>query len=226
MACAVQYDRSRASVRSGSRHRRRPRAPSVLAAVLQITDTGGLLRLGLQRLRLAAPHGRALSGRGHHRRHLAHGRDTAGPMAVSMADVELLDARGHRRRQGRAGRAEERAPGSGQGLPGRAGCRYPGRLRRRAVKLGAAGVTLVEVDMPRLMELNGAVGFPVALYEAIRRRRGLPQAPPSGAEHPADGRGRRQPRRGGHLPGPGDPAQAAGARQHRGRCAPGLRGRP
>ena len=33
-------------------------------------------------------------------------------------------------------------------------------------KLKAAGVTLVDVDMPDLMELNGQVGFPVALYEA------------------------------------------------------------
>jgi Asp-tRNA(Asn)/Glu-tRNA(Gln) amidotransferase A subunit family amidase len=33
-------------------------------------------------------------------------------------------------------------------------------------KLKAAGVTLVGVDMPELMELNAQVGFPVALYEA------------------------------------------------------------
>jgi mandelamide amidase len=33
-------------------------------------------------------------------------------------------------------------------------------------KLRAAGVTLVDVEMPKLMELNGTIGFPVALYEA------------------------------------------------------------
>ena len=33
-------------------------------------------------------------------------------------------------------------------------------------KLKAAGVTVVDVEMPQLVELNGAVGFPVALYEA------------------------------------------------------------
>jgi indoleacetamide hydrolase len=33
-------------------------------------------------------------------------------------------------------------------------------------KLKAAGVIIVDVDMPELMELNGQVGFPVALYEA------------------------------------------------------------
>ena len=33
-------------------------------------------------------------------------------------------------------------------------------------KLKAAGVTVVDVDMPKLSELNGQVAFPVALYEA------------------------------------------------------------
>ena len=33
-------------------------------------------------------------------------------------------------------------------------------------KLAAAGATIVDVDMPKLMELNGAISFPVALYEA------------------------------------------------------------
>jgi mandelamide amidase len=33
-------------------------------------------------------------------------------------------------------------------------------------KMKDAGVTVVNVDMPGLMELNGQIGFPVALYEA------------------------------------------------------------
>jgi mandelamide amidase len=33
-------------------------------------------------------------------------------------------------------------------------------------KLKAAGVTVIDVDMPKLVELNGQVGFPVALFEA------------------------------------------------------------
>jgi mandelamide amidase len=33
-------------------------------------------------------------------------------------------------------------------------------------KLRSGGVTIVDVDMPKLAELNGQVGFPVALYEA------------------------------------------------------------
>jgi indoleacetamide hydrolase len=33
-------------------------------------------------------------------------------------------------------------------------------------KLKSAGVAVVDIDMPKLTELNGQVGFPVALYEA------------------------------------------------------------
>jgi mandelamide amidase len=97
---------------------------------------------------------------------ISHTRDTAGPMALSVADVALLD----------------RVIAGGTGV-------RPADLKRvrlgvvpdffanldadtRAAtdaalaKLRAAGVTLVDVQMPKLAELNGAVGFPVALYEA------------------------------------------------------------
>jgi Asp-tRNA(Asn)/Glu-tRNA(Gln) amidotransferase A subunit family amidase len=97
---------------------------------------------------------------------ISHTRDTAGPMAIAVADVALLD----------------RVIAGGSPL-------RPADLKRvrlgvvpaffanldadtRAVtdaalaKLRAAGVKLVDVDMPGLTELNGAVGFPVALYEA------------------------------------------------------------
>jgi indoleacetamide hydrolase len=33
-------------------------------------------------------------------------------------------------------------------------------------KLESAGVTVLDVDMPNLVELNGKVSFPVAIYEA------------------------------------------------------------
>ena len=33
-------------------------------------------------------------------------------------------------------------------------------------KLKSAGVTVIDVEMPKLAELNGQVGFPLALYEA------------------------------------------------------------
>src|SRR4030095_11294161 len=41
-----------------------------------------------------------------------------------------------------------------------------GAFDAAVAKLKSAGVTLVDVEMPRLVELNGAVGFPLALYEA------------------------------------------------------------
>jgi Asp-tRNA(Asn)/Glu-tRNA(Gln) amidotransferase A subunit family amidase len=97
---------------------------------------------------------------------ISHTRDTAGPMALAMADVELLD------------RVISGAPRVA--AAGLSGVRL-GRVKellanqddetRQAfdaalAKLQAAGVTLVDVEMPRLMELNGAVGFPLALYEA------------------------------------------------------------
>jgi mandelamide amidase len=97
---------------------------------------------------------------------ISHTRDTAGPMAVVMADVELLD------------RVVTGAPAL---LPAdlkavRLGV-VPGFLANldsdtRAAweaslaRLKAAGVTVVDVAMPQLAELNGKVGFPVALYEA------------------------------------------------------------
>jgi mandelamide amidase len=97
---------------------------------------------------------------------ISHTRDTAGPMALSVADLALLD----------------RAIAGGAPV-------VPADLKRVRLgvvpaffanldadtkaatdaaldKLRAAGVTLVDVEMPKLMELNAAVGFPVALYEA------------------------------------------------------------
>ena len=97
---------------------------------------------------------------------ISHTRDTAGPMARSMADVALLD----------------RVIAGGVALK-------PADLKRvrlgvvpafyanldadtRAAtdaalaKLRAAGVTLVDVEMPKLMDINGQIGFPLALYEA------------------------------------------------------------
>jgi Asp-tRNA(Asn)/Glu-tRNA(Gln) amidotransferase A subunit family amidase len=93
-------------------------------------------------------------------------RDTAGPMAVAMADVELLDRvvtgapallpadlRGVRLGV---------MPGFLANLDGDTRAAWETSLAR----IKAAGVTVVDVAMPQLAELNGKVGFPVALYEA------------------------------------------------------------
>lgn len=97
---------------------------------------------------------------------ISHTRDTAGPMAVSMNDVELMDrviAGGPA-----VGAAELRgvrlglAPEFLANLDADTKAAFDAALAR----LRSAGVTVVDVPMPTLMQLNGMVGFPVAMYEA------------------------------------------------------------
>jgi mandelamide amidase len=97
---------------------------------------------------------------------ISHTRDTAGPMAQSMADVALLD-------RVIAGGAPLKPADLKRVRLGVVPAFYANldadtRAATDAAlaKLRAAGVTLVDVDMPKLMELNGAIGFPLALYEA------------------------------------------------------------
>ena len=97
---------------------------------------------------------------------ISHTRDTAGPMAVAMADVELLD---------------RVISGASTALPASLKTVRLGRTKAlmanldadtqqafdaALTRLQAAGVTIVDVEMPKLMELNAAVSFPIALYEA------------------------------------------------------------
>lgn len=97
---------------------------------------------------------------------ISHTRDTAGPMAATMADVALLD--------------RVIADGDAVVPADLAGVRI-GIVRTMLVNLdidtddafhaaiarmGAQGVSVIEIEMPQLAELNGQVGFPVALYEA------------------------------------------------------------
>ncbi len=99
---------------------------------------------------------------------IAHTRDTAGPMAREVADLVLLDS------VITGARDRVTAPPL-QGL--RLGvCRavfFRGleaeteRLTEAALdRLRAAGAEIVEVDMPGLVDVNGKISFPVALYEA------------------------------------------------------------
>ena len=97
---------------------------------------------------------------------ISHTRDTAGPMAASMADVALLDrviAGG-----GVVRAAELKKVRVGVAAPFMANLDADTRAAFDAAvaKMKAAGVAVVEVDMPKLTEINGAIGFPVALYEA------------------------------------------------------------
>jgi len=98
---------------------------------------------------------------------IAHTRDTAGPMARTVADVALLDA------VITGGTPPEAASLQGVRLGVYRGYFYADLdqdtrsvAERALASLRAAGAVIVEVDMPRLKELNAAVGFPVALYEA------------------------------------------------------------
>ncbi|QOZ55227.1 indoleacetamide hydrolase [Bradyrhizobium sp. CCBAU 53338] len=97
---------------------------------------------------------------------ISHTRDTAGPMAATMADVALLDRiivggdaiAPADLSQVRLGLVKSMLAN----LDGDTEAAFHAALNR----LKAQGVTAVDVEMPELAELNGQVGFPVALYEA------------------------------------------------------------
>ncbi|MDB5859889.1 MAG: indole acetimide hydrolase [Ramlibacter sp.] len=97
---------------------------------------------------------------------ISHTRDTAGPMAVAMADVELMD------------RVITGAPVSGPadlrgvrvGLVGdflaNLDADTQAAFAAALTRVRNAGATVVNVEMPQLGTLNGNVSFPIALYEA------------------------------------------------------------
>lgn len=97
---------------------------------------------------------------------ISHTRDTAGPMALSVTDLVLMD-------RAIGGGGAVRPAALGKVRLGVAKVFYQNldadtqaAMDSALEKMKQAGVTLVEVDLPKLFELNGAVGFPVALYEA------------------------------------------------------------
>ncbi|QIP06055.1 indoleacetamide hydrolase [Bradyrhizobium symbiodeficiens] len=97
---------------------------------------------------------------------ISHTRDTAGPMAATMADVALLD------RVITGGAAVAPADlkqvriGIVKTMLTNLDVDTETAFQAAIVRMKAQGVTVVEVEMPQLAELNGQVGFPVALYEA------------------------------------------------------------
>jgi mandelamide amidase len=130
------------------------------------TDTGGSVRIpcafnGCASLRPTAgrypPEGIAP---------ISHTRDTAGPMAVAMGDVELLD----RVITGSAPVGPAPLAGVRLGVVAdflaHMDADTQAAFDAALAKLRAAGVTVVPVSMPGLAALNGNVGFPLALYEA------------------------------------------------------------
>src|ERR1700733_7392073 len=97
---------------------------------------------------------------------ISHTRDTAGVMAGSIADVVLLD----RIICGESEIVAADLKGIRLGVVAATMANLDSdtaaAIATAHKSLKAAGVTVVDVDMPDLMELNGQVGFPVALYEA------------------------------------------------------------
>jgi indoleacetamide hydrolase len=93
-------------------------------------------------------------------------RDTAGPMAASVADVELLD----RLITGRAAIKPMPLRRVRLGIATQFMAHMDDDTQRvfqaALNKLKAEGVKVVDVSMPLLEEINARVGFPVALYEA------------------------------------------------------------
>ena len=97
---------------------------------------------------------------------ISHTRDTAGPMALAMADVELLDRVITGAPRARPASLKGVRLGLVKSMLANADADTQAVFDAALGKLKAAGVVIVELDAPKLAELNGAVGFPVALYEA------------------------------------------------------------
>jgi indoleacetamide hydrolase len=97
---------------------------------------------------------------------LSHTRDTIGPMALAMADIELLD----RVITGAPAVTVADLKGVRLGLVKELLSNMDADTQEvfdaAIEKLRSAGATVEEVEMPALTELNGAISFPVVLYEA------------------------------------------------------------
>ncbi|WP_426611605.1 indoleacetamide hydrolase [Bradyrhizobium sp. McL0616] len=96
---------------------------------------------------------------------ISHTRDTAGPMAATMADVALLD---------RVITGDAVAPvdlkqvriGIAKTMLTNLDADTEVAFHAAVAQMKAQGIIVVEIEMQQLAELNGQVSFPVALYEA------------------------------------------------------------
>jgi len=98
---------------------------------------------------------------------ISHTRDTAGPLARSMKDIILIDGV---ITNGTTTLGALNLSGVRVGIPSAFNGHVDGetdRLVKAALeKLEAAGVTLVTLDLADIQDLNGQIGFPIALFEA------------------------------------------------------------
>jgi mandelamide amidase len=97
---------------------------------------------------------------------ISHTRDTAGAMAGSIVDVVLLDHIICGEPPIEAADLKGVRLGVVAATMANLDRDTAAAIAAAHETLKAAGVTVVDVDMPELMELNGQIGFPVALYEA------------------------------------------------------------
>ncbi len=97
---------------------------------------------------------------------ISHTRDTAGPMAQTVADVELLDRVISGARPVKAAPLRRVRLGLVKEFLAHMDDDTQRVFQAALTRLKAEGVTLVEVSMPLLPDLNNAISFPVALYEA------------------------------------------------------------
>jgi mandelamide amidase len=87
-------------------------------------------------------------------------------MALAMVDVELLDRVISGAKMAKAADLKSVRLGLVKDLQANMDADTQAVFDAALAKAKAAGVTVVDVQMPKLMELNGAVSFPIALYEA------------------------------------------------------------
>jgi len=97
---------------------------------------------------------------------ISHTRDTAGPMALSMADVELLDRVITDTPAATPVDLKTVRLGMVPSMLDNLDADTRDAFEKAMGKLKAAGVTVADLAMPQLKELNGRVSFPVAFYEA------------------------------------------------------------
>ena len=97
---------------------------------------------------------------------ISHTRDTAGPMAATMTDVTLLDRVIAGGDAVAAADLKQVQIGIVKTMLANLDADTEAAFQAAIAQMKAHGVGIVEVEMPQLAELNGQVGFPVALYEA------------------------------------------------------------
>ncbi|WP_377829044.1 indoleacetamide hydrolase [Bradyrhizobium lupini] len=97
---------------------------------------------------------------------ISHTRDTAGPMAATAADVELLDRVIAGGKAVQAADLKQMRIGIVRSMLTNLDADTDAAFQAAVAKMKAQGVTMVEIEMPQLAEFNGQVSFPVALYEA------------------------------------------------------------